>query len=950
MVAIFKVILRKMINNRWLTGSLFLGLIITVSLVSSIPTYTSSIMQKLLINEFEDHQRKNNQFPGEFYFTDNFSKDVVPSPKEALSEVEQINENLTHKTGLPILTSTQVVFTSPLKIEFEQEDRNTTSQRPARMLMMTGIFEHITLTDGKLPSPTLVDGVFEAIVPESALLEREMVLNTVFKAGENEKSFFIKPVGTFKLKDEQDPYWTMNPDLFNRDFIIREELFRGELLESHDEVIGLARFSTSFDYHAVNNEHISTLLQLEDQIKVEIGKVKNGTIMFHFPIKDILKRYETKGNQLTVMLWSLNVPILVMLAIYLFMVSRLIISRQLNEIAIFASRGAKRSQILWIYFIEIAILGFLAFLIGPYLGLLLCQLLGSANGFLEFVDRSSLPITLMPKSYLYAFLAVLAAIVMVMIPVFQASRQSIVSHKQKMANRKDKFNWYTILIDIGLLAISLYGLTTFYRRQEQLFSMGGNYNELYIDPLLFFIPALFIIGFGLFILRIYPFCLQAIYKLGEKIWSLSLYSTFLQVSRSTKQYQFLMLFLIMTIAIGVFSASAARTINSNLEEQLRYRNGAEVTVDVLWQSRRVSLPALASATEESTDVTPVLNLAEVSYTEPAFEPFMNLAGVESVTKVFKKQNVTAISEGVTRQSIEFMAIEPKAFGETAWFKSSLLLHHWYEYLNLLAKEPSAVLISDTVASSLGVETGDYLTVQWDGSSTGEFVVYGVIEYWPTFNPINRDNEGADPALLVANLPYVQNMMGLEPYQVWMKVKPEVTRSSIYDEIKELKLPITQLSDVQPKIVELKNSALLLGINGTMTLGFLISILITFIGFLLYWVITIKSRTLEYGIYRAMGMPMPKLVSMMVWEQILTSGMACLLGIVIGGVTSRLFVPLFKLSLNPTEMVPPFSVVFDPQDELKIYLFVLFMLTVGLVVLVMFLKKVKIHQAIKLGED
>ena len=96
--------------------------------------------------------------------------------------------------------------------------------------------------------------------------------------------------------------------------------------------------------------------------------------------------------------------------------------------------------------------------------------------------------------------------------------------------------------------------------------------------------------------------------------------------------------------------------------------------------------------------------------------------------------------------------------------------------------------------------------------------------------------------------------------------------------------------------------------------------------------------------------MPKLIGILVWEQLMTSGMACFFGIIVGGLTSHLFVPLFKLSLNPQQLVPPFAVVFDQSDETKIYFFVSLMLVVGLTILIVFLQKIRIHQAIKLGED
>src|SRR5699024_1992387 len=135
-----------------------------------------------------------------------------------------------------------------------------------------------------------------------------------------------------------------------------------------------------------------------------------------------------------------------------------------------------------------------------------------------------------------------------------------------------------------------------------------------------------------------------------------------------------------TIGMGVFSASAARTINTNLEEQLLYKNGAEISLDVRWDSTHLATSTYQAATEAESDNFDTETEPDV-YTEPPFEPIANLSQVENATKVFKKENVT-VSDGA--RSIHYpslMAIEPKEFGEIAWFKSSLLPFHWYQYLN-----------------------------------------------------------------------------------------------------------------------------------------------------------------------------------------------------------------------------------------------------------------------------
>lgn len=959
-MAIAKIIFRKMLNNRWLVGSLFLGLLITSSLVASIPTYSASVLSKLLIKELENYQIKENHYPGEYSFYLDTQKDPSINQNKFVEELDRMNDRLTQDTGLPLKTKVTVISTIPISVSKQEGDQSTSkSQKYGSIKSLTELQKHMVLTDGRLPNSSVKDGVYEVLVTEMALQKRDMVLNKVLLAGEGKKQIKIKPVGTFKAKDERDPYWFLSPDSYSNDFILPEKTFRDSFLKGNDKWIENIRYFTAFDYHAINMEKFNVLLALEAKTKASISEISNAKVFVNFPIKEILVTYNEKSSQLKTMLWSLNVPILIMVGIYLFMVTRLIIERQRNEIAVLNSRGAKKSQILLIYLLEISSLSLIAFLLGPFIGLFLCKMLGATNGFLQFVQRSPLELRIMKEAFLYEIWAICACILMMMIPIYQAASKSIVHHKQTMTRISGNAGWYTIFIDLALLGLSLYGWKSFSRRQQDLMTFSDGGSNFSVDPLLFFVPTAFIIGSGLLLLRLYPILLKSLFILGKRFWPLSLYSTLVQVSRASKQYLYLMLFLILTIAVGVYSASAARTINSNLEEQLRYENGADLAVNVLWPSVNPGSSQAQQYGPNATESKKDSKEEEVEasstpiYSEPPFDPFLKLKDIEHATKVFRKKDVFAHAKGEDIPAVELMGIEPKDFGQTAWFKTTLLEHHWYQYLNLLAKEPSAVLISNEVAEKLGVKTGDYLTLNWNGSDTVEFVVYGIVKYWPSFNPakVNESEAGnTAPALVVANLTYVQTFMGLEPYEVWLKTKPNSTRASLYEDMKKQGIPLTSVQDVQPKLNELKNGAFLLGINGSLSLGFVISIMITFIGFLIYWILTMKSRILQYGIYRAMGIPLKQLIGILFYEQLLTSGVACVIGIGIGSITSTLFVPLFQLSFNSANAAPPFQVIFDPSDELRIYSLVILILTIGLTILGVLLKNIRVHQAIKLGED
>ena len=157
-----------------------------------------------------------------------------------------------------------------------------------------------------------------------------------------------------------------------------------------------------------------------------------------------LRGYDEREQKLRILLWSMNVPVLIMLAFYLYMVANLITDRQKTEIAVLRSRGASRLQIMTSFFIEGLILSLIAIAIGPYIGLFLTKALGASNGFLEFVQRTSMEVNLNKDAYMYSLYALGAGLIMIMVPAFIATKATIVGHKQQLARKSS----YRVLIDI----------------------------------------------------------------------------------------------------------------------------------------------------------------------------------------------------------------------------------------------------------------------------------------------------------------------------------------------------------------------------------------------------------------------------------------------------------------------------------------------------------------------
>lgn len=962
-MAMLQMILRKMMNNRWLIGSLLIGLVVAVGLVSSIPAFTSGVLQRMLTKDLEEYQKNVNRFPGGLLIGVNQNK----LGKNGAALVDEMTAHLQNEViaqlDVPVYAEVTVLRTIPFNaIQENIQPKSPVSSDSSRIYSLSGLAQHMTLVDGRLPAATPVDGVYEALVTEKALKDRRMVLGSLYELTTIQVEGLkvrIKPVGVFKEKEGNDPYWFASTSEYSSGFVLDERLFRSVFLEEKNLVISTQMY-TAFHYQSFRISDTEKLNSLVAGIegKLQQHGLKKAEIDVQFPAASLVGKYNEQEKQFKTILWSLYIPIFIMLGLYLVMVSGLIVERQRTEIAVLGSRGASRMQIFSIYFMEMAILGLCAFLIGPFVGIQLSKILGVSNGFLEFVDRKGLDVTISPEVFVYAAWMVVACITLVLISVFLATRQNIVTHKQNMARMSGSAIWHRLFFDVLLLAISWYGWYSYQNAAETAAKTSEGATAISIDFLLFFVPVLFSLGLGLLLLRLYPWLLRLMSWAGRSFFPLSLHTTLVQVGRAPRQYHFLMLFVTITVAVGMFSASMARTINQNAEERIRYHIGADIRLKAEWQSDKPEVTVYRGGRNaeegEEAEVEQAPAAPPIQFVEPDFEVYSRLPEVEHATKVFVNGLAEASFRGDPVKDITLMGIEPKEFAKTAWMKSDLLPHHFHDYLNLIAKEPHALLLSRSLADKLHVVEGQTILLGWGDSRRVEMIVYAIVDYWPGWNPApEKSTYGSrmeERYLAVANLPFVQDKMRLEPYEVWIKMKEGSSSESLYKGLSQEGVKLAMLNNAKQQVIQTKNSAFYLGLNGSLTLGFLLSMLVTFIGYVLYWVLTLGARKLQYGVFRAMGMPFRQLLAILAWEQLLTFGVAFAMGMTAGKLANSLFLPALSLYLHADKQVPPFTVISMLQDEQIIYTFIAVTLVIGIGIVGILLSRMQIHQAVKLGED
>ena len=90
--------------------------------------------------------------------------------------------------------------------------------------------------------------------------------------------------------------------------------------------------------------------------------------------------------------------------------------------------------------------------------------------------------------------------------------------------------------------------------------------------------------------------------------------------------------------------------------------------------------------------------------------------------------------------------------------------------------------------------------------------------------------------------------------------------------------------------------------------------------------------------------------MLINEQIFITGISLGAGIFVGILTAKLFVPLIQIAYSAADQVIPIEVIRDSSDFARLFVVIGIVILLCMVILGVLISKIKISQALKLGED
>jgi len=981
---LLRFLFRKMWNTRWMTLTTLLGLIIAVAFTSGIPMYSDGALKRLVSESLEE---ENAGLPAGSLL---FRYQAVGNTRTNLDAYKAadayIQDDVPGMIGFPYYTfveTTGLRATSVTPVDPSTVDNSR--KRNMAVVSMNEIGDYIELTNGKMFADELTDGAVEAIVYEEALSRNSFRVGDEFyyqlSTSKGVQQLRVKVVGSFEPLDVTNPYWYQGFEPMTNYFIISDKVMQEELLGRMGASLNASNWFYVFDLREITTSQLAPLSSTLDRIDIEVYQKLEGARMT-ISFKEMLGEFRSQSMRLQMLLFTLAAPMIVMVFYFIAMNARQSLERQRSDIAVLRSRGASTGQIVWIYLLEGLLLGGLALVIGPMLGWFVAKSIGSSDGFLTFVNRKAIPVDVSATTFIYAGLAVLIAVGSAMIPAIMFARSTIVGLKQQMARADRKPLWHRFYLDVVLLALSGYGWYMFYENQYISMMTGLTNDQLQVDPLLFFVPAVSIFALGLFFLRLFPWILRLLSWLGGKWLRVPLYLTLTQLSRSAKAYYPLMILLILTLGMGVYNSSAARTIDLNSTEQLLYRYGSDVIVKTVWEGYSASLPTdpglggggggggsggggggsggggggggggdggdgggnPGNPNQPNNPGNPgqPIPTTQMFYREPPFEIYRTLDGVKYAAKVLRT-NASIVVSGRSKGQGELMGIQNDQFAPVAWWRLDMYpKYHPYAYLDALGQFENAVIVSQKFAEENLLQPGDTLSLVIQQNRL-DFVIVGTVPYWPTQYPDQTP-------FFIVNLDYIYDQIPMIPYEVWLKMEEGALLAPIIEGLQQNGIQISSIKDVRRELVTEARHPSRGGVYGILSLGFLISVIISLIGYLLYWFYNLSSRVVQFGVLRAMGLSRRQLTGMLLLEQVFTAGLSIALGLGIGRLASYLYLPFLQTSENVQQQVPPFRVIFDAKDDIAIYIVVCIMLAIGAAMLFMHIRRLRVHQAVKLGEE
>jgi putative ABC transport system permease protein len=942
--------LKRLLTERFLSLAAIVGLMVASGFIFSVPLYAEAtyfrlFREELLAGREADLANQPASYaPMTFTFELRSAGRSSPQWKDVVAVDRYLSGEARRVIGYPVSQSVRRFRTDGYFIYPLYNPEIPATQYligEAQIAFLSPLRGTMELVDGRMPAAFDPDSgaPMEVIANEALALTVGVQAGDVYLLKKDDFETTIQIVGLWRALNPRAAYWGSSVDNW---LLVDEATYTGPLSDQIRDELASANWTFVASASRLLSGDINRLESRIRSVEARAEQLRSGTALVTSPL-EALERYQQSASGLTYLLFAFSVPILGLILTFIGLVTGLFVGGQRGEMAILRSRGATVLQIVWISLLQGAILGGVALLGGLALANFITQSIGRARSFLDFSATGGLRVSLTPAVLGYGVLGIsLILLVLLLLPTLSAAANTIVSYKQERARMQHRPWWQRYWFDLLLLIPAAYGLWSL---QRQSISGMETAPDPLRNPFLLLVPALGIFAVALFTLRLVPRLMEFISLLLRPTKSVGLLMAARTLARTPAFYSAPLILLALTLGLSAFTASLAGTLDSQLTKQIYYNVGADMSINQLG----------TTFSEEGAGAT---------YTFASLEDHRAILGVETATRVGRYNASAAVAGGAVEGT--FLGLQRETFPQVAYWQRDFAREQLGVLLNQLAATPNGILLPADFMSQRNLGLGDEITIAIRTGAAGQSVswrvqVVGTFDLFPTWYPESG-------ILMVGNLDeFFLRAGGEYPHEVWLATRNGVNPTDILYAVRGYSILLDRDAD-QNRLVENGLNTFVKswasadrniraeqarperqGLFGLLSVGFVASALLTVLGFLLYALFSFRRRFIEMGMLRAVGLSVRQMVSLLAAELAFLVLIGIGAGTVLGVLSSLLFVPFLKIGAASQTLYPPFQVEIAWMSILQIYILFAILFMAALAVLSRLLVRMKIFQAIKLGE-
>jgi len=940
---------KRLLAQRGLALATLAGLVVAMALVMSIPLYAEAIYYRMLsAGLFSDAPRGRGEEALRppvallFRYTGSFTgprqwSDI--GPLDAYFDAPVYRDL---RLSPAANAQSARLFNSGLFGFFPAQDADVVTDKPPQIQVGLATIghpeQHLALVDGNfladIPHPT---GAFDILVSRAIADQMGVQVGETYIAYDlramrrfeaNPTKFEMRVAGIWEPADSRAEFWEYSQLPLDNLLFVAETTFAQRISPALNDEIYQALWYLPLDAEEIYVSDIPPLLTRIALLQRQATRLLPGTTLDVSPVK-VLERYQAAATALTTLLYAFSVPIVALIVAFVALMIALTVERQRNQIAALRSRGATAAQVSAITLLEGGLLGGLALLLALPLSLLIAYSIGQVRSFLDFTLATDLRVGLTWATARFGVAALALLLIAQVTPTLSAAQHTIVTYKRERARALRPPWWQRAWLDVLLLLPAGYGAYLLRQQGRLVATVDTLPADPLQNPLLFLVPALSIFALTLLLLRVLPWLMKTLAWLGAQTRSVGFLLAARQLARAPGVYAAPLGLLILTLSLATYTASLAATLDNHLHDQQFYWVGADA--GLIDAGDEIELGDGATGNVTRWRFLPV-------------SEYRRLPGVQAAARVGRYD--ARVQTGAGFKAGAFIGVDRVDFAQVAFWRDDFAAASLGELMNQLAIADNGALLPRDFMATHVYNVGDTVNVAvqaYGQSAMLSLKIVGSFDYFPSWYP------ELGP-LVVGNLDhFFQQAQTQLPYRVWLRTQPEVDYAQLADDAWKMNLGAQGLLASPLRILNAQRLPERQGLFGLLSVGFGAAAVLTALGFMLYALFSFRQRAVELGVLRAVGLSTRAMTGFIAWELIFLLFIGSIAGTGLGIWASHTFVPFLQIGGDLTAHTPPFIVEIAWPAILRLYALFAALFVFALGALVRSLVKMKLFQAIKMGE-